>query len=75
MKGDIILDTFGGSGSTLIASDHADRTCYMMEMDEKYASVILRRYAEYKGNDGVDITCERYGEVMAYSDLVKSAQY
>ena len=67
----IVLDTFGGSGSTLIACEQLDRTCFMLELDEKYASVILRRYAEMKQNGGTDITCERDGQVHQYADLVK----
>ena len=67
----IVLDTFGGSGSTLIACEQLDRTCYMLELDDKYASVILRRYAQVKGNDGADITCERDGQTLRYADLVK----
>ena len=67
----IVLDTFGGSGSTLIACEQLDRTCFMLEIDEKYASVILRRYAQVKGNDGADITCERDGQTLRYADLVK----
>lgn len=67
----IVLDTFGGSGSTLIACEQADRICHMLELDEKYASVILRRYAEFKQNGGADITCERDGETFAFADLVK----
>ena len=68
----IVLDLFGGSGSTLIACEQADRICNMLELDEKYASVILRRYAEFKQNGGEDITCERGGEVLRYADLVKA---
>ncbi len=67
----IVLDTFGGSGSTLIACEQTDRICHMLELDEKYASVILRRYAQFKGNGGEDITCERSGETLRYADLVK----
>ena len=67
----IVLDTFGGSGSTLIACEQADRICNMLELDEKYASVILRRYAEFKQNGGEDITCERGGKTLRYADLVK----
>ena len=67
----IVLDTFGGSGSTLIACEQADRICHMAELDEKYASVILRRYAEFKGNGGEDVTCERDGKTLRYADLVK----
>ena len=67
----IVLDPFGGSGSTLIACEQADRICNMLELDEKYASVILRRYAEFKQNGGEDITCERGGKTLRYADLVK----
>ena len=54
----IVLDTFGGSGSTLIACEQTDRICFMMELDEKYASVILRRYAECRGS-GADMFSRR----------------
>jgi DNA modification methylase len=67
----IVLDLFGGSGSTLIASKLTDRICYMAELDEKYASVICRRYAECKQNGGEDITVERGGQTLKYADLVK----
>lgn len=42
----VVIDTFGGSGSTLMACEKMNRICYTMELDEKYASVILRRYVE-----------------------------
>lgn len=48
-NGDIVLDIFGGSGSTLIAADQVDRRCYMMEIDPKYADVIRKRYANHIG--------------------------
>lgn len=66
----IILDTFAGSGSTLMACEASDRICYCMELDEKYASVILRRYAEHTG-DAAGITCLRGGKEYAYLDLVR----
>ena len=67
----IVLDTFGGLGSTLITCEQTDRVCHMLEVDIKYTSVILRRYALIKGNSGEDITCERNGETLHYADLVK----
>jgi len=45
--GNIVLDTFGGSGSTLIACEQTDRTCYMMELDPKYCDVIRKRYHKF----------------------------
>ncbi len=44
---DIVLDLFGGSGSTLIACEQTNRTCYMMELDPKYVDVIRKRYAKF----------------------------
>ena len=43
----IVLDPFGGSGSTLIACEQTDRTCYMMELDPKYCDVIRQRYEKF----------------------------
>ena len=51
-KGDTVLDLFGGSGSTLIACEETNRKCLTMEYDEKYASVILKRYEELTGKKG-----------------------
>lgn len=47
---DVILDLFGGSGSTLIAAEKTNRTCYMMELDPKYCDVIIKRWEDYTGN-------------------------
>lgn len=47
-----IYDGFGGSGSTLIASEQLDRKCYMMELDEKYIDVIVNRYASFNAKNG-----------------------
>lgn len=46
-KGGVVLDIFLGSGSTLIACEQTDRTCYGMELDPKYVDVIRKRYAKY----------------------------
>lgn len=43
----IVLDVFGGSGSTLIACEQTNRTCYMMELDEKYVDVVRRRWVKF----------------------------
>ena len=65
----IVIDTFGGSGSTLMTCEQTNRTCYMMELDEKYASVILRRYVEDTG-DEENVFVIRNGEKIPYKDLV-----
>ena len=50
---DIVLDVFGGSGSTLIACEQLNRTCYMMELDEKYCDVIIKRWETLTGEKAV----------------------
>lgn len=47
--GDKVLDTFGGSGSTLMVCEQLNRTCYTCELDPKYADVIIQRWEEYTG--------------------------
>ncbi len=47
---DIVIDTFLGSGTTVIASEKTGRICYGMELDPKYVDVIVQRYCEYTGN-------------------------
>jgi site-specific DNA-methyltransferase (adenine-specific) len=42
-QGDIVVDAFGGSGTTMVASHQLDRTCYMVEFEPKYCQVILDR--------------------------------
>ena len=46
---DIIIDFFGGSGSTMIACEKTNRKCYMMELDPKYIDVIIKRWEQYTG--------------------------
>ena len=52
-KGDLILDTFGGSGTTLIAAEQTNRTCAMMELDPHYCDVIIARWEELTGEKAV----------------------
>ena len=69
----VVIDTFGGSGSTLMACEQMNRICYMMELDEKYASVILRRYVEDTG-DAEGVYVIRNGQQIPYADLVKEVE-
>jgi len=55
----IVLDLFGGSGSTLIACEKTGRDCRMMELDPKYCDVIIKRWQEYTGEQA---TLEATGE-------------
>ena len=51
--GSVVLDLFGGSGSTLVACEQLDRNCYMMELDPKYCDVIIKRWEIYTGEKAV----------------------
>ena len=53
-RGDLVMDTFGGSGSTLIACEQTGRVCRTIELDPKYADVIRRRWAEFKFGESCD---------------------
>lgn len=66
----IVLDLFGGSGSTLVACEQMNRVCHTMELDEKYASVILRRAVE-NGISPNDIYVLRNKAQIPYAELVK----
>ena len=61
----IVLDLFGGSGSTLIAAEKSGRNAYINELDEKYVDVILKRWQEFTGQDAVH--CET-GKTFNESD-------
>ena len=52
-EGEIVLDVFGGSGSTLIACEQLNRTCYMMEIDPVYCDVIIKRWENFTGQKAV----------------------
>ena len=67
-ESDVILDVFGGSGSTLIACEQLDRKCYMAELDPKYCDVIIQRYVNFKGS-AEDVFLIRNGEKIPYEDV------
>lgn len=72
MSNTLILDPFGGSGSTLIACEQTDRSCCTIELDEKYCDVIVKRYVELKGS-AEDVSVERDGKMLRYADVVTEA--
>lgn len=75
--GQLVLDLFGGSGSTLIACEQAGRINYSMELDEKYADVIVKRYIRFKDStedcflirDGVQIPLK---DISDFSSILNS---
>ena len=68
LENSIVMDLFGGSGSTMMAAEQINRTAYLMELDPKYASAIVRRYVAAKqGTD--DIRVIRGGQELKCSEV------
>lgn len=66
--GDVVLDPFGGSGTTLIAAEKSGRQARLIELDPKYADVIVRRWQEYAGAQAV-----READGVKFDELVGTA--
>lgn len=66
--GDIVLDSFCGSGTTLIACEQMSRTARVLELDPKYCDVIVERYINLVGNSD-EVSVERNGKRIKYADL------
>lgn len=68
MSNTLVLDPFGGSGSTLIACEQMERSCYTIELDEKYCDVIVKRYIEQVGSSE-EVSVLRDGKTYSYAEL------
>ena len=68
MSNCIVLDPFGGSGSTLIACEQTNRICHTIELDEKYCDVIVKRYIEQVGTSE-NVSVVRDGKTIRFDDL------
>ena len=68
MTNALVLDPFGGSGSTLIACEQSERTCYTVELDEKYCDVIIKRYIEQAGS-AESVTVFRDGVTLRFDEV------
>jgi DNA modification methylase len=68
-ENEIVLDVFGGSGSTLIACEQLNRSCYMMELDPKYVQVIIQRYIAFKGTSDDVYRINADGTKTKYEDI------
>lgn len=65
--GDLVVDFFGGSGSTLIACENTGRTCAMIELEPKWCDVIVRRYIKTTGDNNV--RCVRQGQELPREEI------
>ena len=68
MSNTLVLDPFGGSGSTLIACEQTDRDCFTIELDEKFCDVIVKRYIEQVGSDE-KVSVQRDGLTYSFAEL------
>jgi DNA modification methylase len=66
---DIVLDPFGGSGTTLIAAEKSGRQARLIELDPKYVDVIVKRWQDYSGGRAT-----RQSDGMAFDELVEVVQ-
>ena len=73
MTGCLVLDPFGGSGSTLIACEQTGRVCFTSELDEKFCDVIVTRYKEQVGSSS-GITCQRDGLTYTYEEIISQME-
>lgn len=66
--GDIVLDSFGGSGTTMIAAEKNGRVAYLMELDPKYCDVIIKRWQDFTGKKAtLESTGQEFDEIKASS--------
>ena len=68
MSNTLVLDPFGGSGSTLIACEQTDRSCFTVELDEKFCDVIVKRYIEQVGS-AEKVSLLRDGLTYSYEEV------
>ena len=68
MSNTLVLDPFGGSGSTLIACEQTDRSCSTIELDEKFCDVIVNRYIELVGT-AEKVSVLRDGKTYSYEEV------
>ena len=68
--GDIVLDSFGGSGTTLIAAEKNGRVARLMELDPKYCDVIVKRWQDFTGKQAtLEATGQTYSELTDKSEI------
>lgn len=69
--GDVVLDSFGGSGTTIIACEKMEREARLIELDPRYVDVIVRRYIKETGDENVKV--ERNGKLVELNRVLEAA--
>lgn len=69
LKGNIILDVFSGSGTTLISAEQTDRICYAAELDPSYCDLNIRRYIRFMRNSGANVKIKKNGKFLTKEEL------
>ena len=69
-RGDIVLDSFLGSGSTLLAGERVGRVCYGMELDPLYVDTAIRRWQAHSGDIAIHaVTGQRFNDLTAHVEV------
>lgn len=72
--GDIVLDPFGGSGTTLIAAEKTGRIGWLIELDPKYVDVIVRRWQDWSGQEAYrELDAVKFNDLEAMASMLISA--
>lgn len=72
LRNNIVLDSFGGSGTTLISCQHTGRKARLIELDEKYCDVIVKRFVNNFPSE--DVKCMRQGKEILWDEVMNSSQ-
>ena len=74
MTNGIVLDGFLGSASTLIACEQMERTCFGVEIEEKFVDVAVKRYIQFKGGSAENVYVTRDGINIPYDEVIKEVK-
>jgi DNA modification methylase len=69
-RGDVVLDSFLGSGSTLLAAERIGRVCHAIELEPRYVDLAIRRWERYTGEQAIHGTSGRTFEETMTTEVV-----
>jgi DNA modification methylase len=68
-RGDIVLDTFSGSGTTILAAERVGRRAYALEIEPRFVDVAIRRWQQFTGKDAVNLATNRSFDALATTQV------